>query len=124
LDAPEEIRTWTCGLCGKETFNPPCNDVDTALMRYCDRWQGTYDKGKPETITSDGGSTGYYYLPEDAKELADLIEHKNMSSNVGNIFKACLRLREKSGTDKLYDLNKIIFFAQREKALEEKRQRK
>ena len=64
-------------------------------------------------IKSDGGSTNYYELPSWAKELQDLIEHKNMSFALGNIFKACYRFGEKDGTNQLYDLNKIIFFANR-----------
>lgn len=40
-----------------------------------------------------------------------------MDFAIGNIFKACYRLGEKEGTDLLYDLNKIIFFAERKKAL-------
>jgi len=69
-------------------------------------------------IKSDGGSTSYYHLPEGASELNDLIEHKDMSFALGNIFKACYRFGEKDAASRLYDLNKIIFFAERLKALE------
>lgn len=62
---------------------------------------------------SDGGSTSYYQLPPDAKELNDLIEHKEMSFALGNIFKACYRFGEKDTASRLYDLNKIIYFAGR-----------
>lgn len=72
-------------------------------------------------IVSDGGSTSYYELPEGAKELNDLIEYKRMSFALGNIFKACYRYGEKSSADKLYDLNKIKFFADRLIALENKK---
>lgn len=68
---------------------------------------------KPQK-TSDGGSTDYYEIPNGAKDLGDLIEHKGMSFNIGNVFKACYRLEEKEGTSKEYDLRKIIYFAQRE----------
>jgi hypothetical protein len=61
---------------------------------------------------SDGGSTSYYRLPDHATELRHLISHKNMSKSRGDIFKACYRLGEKEGADMLYDINKIIFFAQ------------
>jgi len=64
-------------------------------------------------VKSDGSSTDYYQLPEGAKDLLDLIEHKKMSFGIGNIFKACYRLGEKDGIDAAYDLRKIIFFAQR-----------
>lgn len=63
--------------------------------------------------TSDGGSTGYYKLPEGATDLQDLIEHKRMSFTRGNIFKATYRLGEKDAATEEYDLNKIIWFAQR-----------
>lgn len=65
-------------------------------------------------VKSDGGSTSYYDIPEGAKDLGDLVEYKDMNFNIGNIFKAAYRLGEKDGTDKVYDLNKIIYFAQRE----------
>lgn len=68
-------------------------------------------------VKSDGSSTDYYKLPAGATDLLDLIEHKEMDFAIGNIFKACYRLGEKHGTDMLYDLNKIIFFAERKKAL-------
>jgi len=69
-----------------------------------------------ELKVSDGSSTDYYRLPPGAIDLLDLIEHKKMSFALGNIFKACYRLGEKSGVDLTYDLNKIIFFAERMKA--------
>lgn len=65
---------------------------------------------------SDGGSTDYYKIPPGAVELNDLIEHKNMSFALGNIFKACYRLGEKEDVDAMYDINKIIYFAERLKA--------
>ncbi|MFK3666075.1 hypothetical protein ACI2JN_12585 [Ochrobactrum teleogrylli] len=72
-------------------------------------------------VTSDGGSTSYYELPPHATELNDLIEHKGMSFALGTIFKACYRFGEKDAASRMYDLNKIIFFAERLKALESKR---
>lgn len=71
-------------------------------------------KDSTKGIVSSGWSTDYYKLPEGCSELQDLIEHKNMNFAVANIFKASYRLGDKAGTSKEYDLNKIIFFAQRE----------
>jgi hypothetical protein len=68
----------------------------------------------PVTKGITGWSSGYYELPEGAKELQDLIEHRGMNFSVGNIFKACYRLGRKPGTDAVYDLQKIIWYAQRE----------
>lgn len=63
---------------------------------------------------SNGGSTPEQYsLPEWATELQDLIEHRNMNFAVGNIFKACYRMGTKN--DDLYEINKIIWFAERER---------
>lgn len=75
-----------------------------------------FQPGAP--VTSDGGSTSYYELPTGATELNDLIEHKGMSFALGNIFKACYRFGEKDAASRMYDLNKIIYFAERLKALE------
>lgn len=79
-------------------------------------------------IKSDGGSTAYYDLPKEAKDIGDLIEYRDMSFNVGNIFKACYRIGQKDGTTELYDLEKIVYFAQRElkraKVAERERQKK
>lgn len=68
---------------------------------------------KEQKITSDGKATEYYDFPEDAVTLNDLIEYKNMSFAQGNIFKATYRLGQKNGIDELYDLNKIIYYAER-----------
>jgi len=62
----------------------------------------------------DGWSSDYYKLPENPKELQDLIEYRNMNFAIGNVFKACWRLGEKPGVDELYDLNKMRWFVERE----------
>lgn len=66
-------------------------------------------------MTSErGGSTPEQYgLPDDATELQDLIEHRNMNFAIGNIFKACYRMGTKN--DDLYEVNKILWFAERER---------
>lgn len=75
---------------------------------------GTDHVGHVGSTKLTGWSSDYYVLPSDATELGDLIEHKDMNFNVGNIFKASYRLGGKEGTTRQYDLEKIIFFAQRE----------
>jgi len=57
----------------------------------------------------DGGPAQYYDFPEGAVTLNDLIEFKDMDFHRGNIFKACWRWGEKSGTAKDYDARKIIY---------------
>ena len=75
------------------------------------------------TVKSDGWSTSYYELPPGAAELQDLIEYRDMSFAIGNIFKAAYRLGRKDGASALYDLNKIRWYAEREIARLEKEQR-
>ena len=65
-------------------------------------------------VPKSGYATAYYVLPPRAMELGDLIEYREMNFNVGNIFKAAYRLGSKPGTSREYDLNKIIYFAERE----------
>lgn len=68
-------------------------------------------------IKSDGGSSAYYQFPDGAKELNDLIEHRDMSFARGNMFKALYRLGEKEGVDVAYDLNKMQLFLDRLKKM-------
>lgn len=67
-------------------------------------WDWVYMEGK-----SDGGSSSYYQLPDGARELDDLL--KNMTWHQANIFKAAYRWDTKP--DLRYNLNKIIWFAER-----------
>lgn len=66
---------------------------------------------------NNGGNTDYYAVPDDAKTLNDLIEHKKMNFAVGNMFKAvyCLTDGRHAGTNNERELNKIIYYAKREK---------
>lgn len=103
--------TPATNLPGMSLRPAPANDS------FCDRVLG-------RPTTSDGGSTDYYRLPKGATELNDLIEHKRMSFALGNIFKACYRFGEKDAASRMYDLNKIIYFAERLKALERANERR
>lgn len=96
-------------------FNSMPPDVQLALDEQAYVNQAVAD-AMSRKVKSDGGSSDYYSIPIGAKDLQDLIEYKRMEFGMANIFKACYRWGEKSGTDKLYDINKIIWFAHREKA--------
>lgn len=74
-----------------------------------------------QKVKSDGGATSYYDFPEGCTTLNDIIEFKKMNFARGNIFKAAYRLDEKDGTDSIYDLKKIIYFANRLLAIEERK---
>lgn len=66
-------------------------------------------------MKNKGGSTDYYAVPIGAATLQDLIEHKGMNFAKGNIFKAIYRSEDDLNHSSYErDLNKIIWFAQRE----------
>lgn len=66
-------------------------------------------------IKSDGSTASYYELPAGAKELQDLIAYKNMNGQMAEIFRAGYRYGQVEHSDKLRDINKILFYAQAEK---------
>ncbi len=85
-------------------------------MKYEDYKKLECGVDEPTKTKSDGWKTAYYQIPKEAEEIQDLIEYKNMNFAIANIFKAAYRLGSKEGTSEVYDLNKIIFFAERERA--------
>jgi hypothetical protein len=69
---------------------------------------------KHEPVTSDGSTASYYELPTEAKELQDLISHKNMNAQIGEIFRAAYRYGQSSHSDMLRDARKIKFYVDAE----------
>lgn len=65
-------------------------------------------------IKSDGSSADYYILPDNAKQLQDLISYKNMNAQLGEIFRAAYRYGQVEHSEKTRDIKKIIFYAQAE----------
>jgi len=63
---------------------------------------------------NNGGDTDYYDIPKNALVLQDLIEYKKMNFSQGNIAKAIYRMNDYSHSSAVRDLNKIIWYAQRE----------
>lgn len=63
---------------------------------------------------SDGSTADYYVLPEGATQLQDLISHRNMNAQIGEITRACYRYGMASHSDMLRDAKKIRFYAQAE----------
>lgn len=64
--------------------------------------------------TSDGSTAEYYKLPEGATELQDLISHRNLNAQDGEIFRAIYRKGLASHSDELRDARKVLFYAQAE----------
>jgi len=67
-----------------------------------------------DKVISDGSTAMYYVVPKGAEELQDLISHKNMNAQIGEIFRACYRYGEVSHSDMLRDAKKIKFYAEAE----------
>ena len=59
---------------------------------------------------SDGSTAAYYELPEGANELQDLISHRDMNAQIGEVFRSCYRYGMASHSDKLRDAKKIKFY--------------
>ena len=64
--------------------------------------------------TSDGSTADYYELPDGATELQDLISHRNLNAQDGEIFRAIYRKGRASHSDELRDARKVLFYAQAE----------
>ena len=69
------------------------------------------DPSKMFKQVSDGSTAGYYELPKGATELQDLISHRNMNAQIGEIFRACYRLGMVFHSPEIRDIKKIIFYA-------------
>ena len=65
-------------------------------------------------MKSDGSTASYYELPEGATELQDLISHRDMNSQIGEIFRACYRYGKADHSPKLRDAKKIKFYIEAE----------
>ena len=103
----------------KEQDEKLLSDIDNALIRHDaigmtaeEMNKGVYRVG--EKIKSDGSTASYYELPGDSKELQDLISHRNMNAQIGEIFRACYRYGLVSHSDMLRDAKKIKFYADAE----------
>jgi len=90
--------------------NKPYQDASDPIYTT---WYG--DKPSEGIDGPPGGSTpSQYGLPKGAIDLQDLIEYREMNFALGNIFKACYRMGSCKHSDKVRELNKIIWFANRE----------
>lgn len=67
-------------------------------------------------MKNNGGNTDYYNIDSNWKTAQDIIETRNMNFSQGNIFKSaiCFNIDRHSATDYERELNKIIWFANRE----------
>jgi hypothetical protein len=64
----------------------------------------------PTREISDGSTAGYYQLPEGARELQDIISHKNMNAQIGEVFRTAYRYGGAAHSDMLRDAKKMKFY--------------
>lgn len=77
----------------------------------------------PDKPASDGSTAHYYELPAGATELQDLISHRNMNAQDGEIFRAIYRKGHCPHSSLLREAKKTLFYAQAEVARLEKLER-
>jgi len=97
---------------------PMCNEIECRDCMFSSKNKAEFHKWNRTTAVPEetpGGSTpSQYRFPKEYCEIQDLIEHRAMNFSIGNIFKACFRLNNCGHSDAVRDLNKILWFAQRE----------
>lgn len=98
----------SCKSCG--TIGPhDCPGVFSTGGGYCSpKEDGSSD--------NNGGATDYYRIKPEWSMLQDIIEERELNYSQGNILKVAFTLNTSrhSGTDYERDLNKLVYFAQRE----------
>ena len=94
---------------------PPINKETLADMFEAGQFGGgdIYAPDEAKRI-SDGSTASYYELPTNSTELQDLISHRNMNAQIGEIFRACYRYGIASHSNQLRDAKKIKFYAEAE----------
>lgn len=65
-------------------------------------------------IKSDGSTASYYELPKGVTELQDLVNHRNMNAQIGEIFRACYRYGLVEHSPKIRDAKKMVFYSKAE----------
>ena len=78
-----------------------------------------WNKGKEPHMTSsdnNGGSTDYYKIPHEFKDIQDVFQANNLNYAQGTMLKVAwtFNVGRHDATNYERELNKIIFFAQRE----------
>lgn len=63
---------------------------------------------------SDGSTADYYILPEEARQLQDLISYRDMNGQMAEIFRACYRYGKVAHSPKMRDARKILYYIQAE----------
>ncbi len=127
--ASEELPTWLRtiaylneGFC-RNDVRVVIPDGSAGRLIYEDHWRerrielGLEKKVEEEVMSeskSDGSTASYYELPAGCTELQDLISHRNLNAQDGEMFRAIYRKGRASHSDELRDAKKVLFYAQAE----------
>ena len=92
-----------------------CEFISWASGGNCVAFKPIEPGKKPAALAvSDGSTAPYYELPAGAAQLQDLISHRNMNAQMGEIFRATYRYGLASHSDQLRDAKKIKFYIEAE----------
>ena len=110
---------WRCLLKDlqdvQDLFSKVIAGQETITQHTSEMTQDTkLENGTRMNSNSGGSNPKQYALPPGASELQDLVEYRGMNFAIGNIFKACYRLGNCEHSTDIRDLEKILWFAQRE----------
>lgn len=91
-------------------------DIDTCLQNPSRPFWKPSAESQAEVGHNNGGSTDYYKFHPAWTDCQDVIEARSMNFSQGNIFKVafCFNVGRHSAVTYERELNKIIWFAQRE----------
>jgi len=90
------------------------SSINSATPNEWDKASRATIRASRGAIKSDGSTASYYELPSNASELQDLISHKNMNAQIGEVFRECYRYGEAEHCDQLRGIKKILFYANAE----------
>lgn len=109
-----------CHNCARPTIGNVCplsnRDTDTCLQNPSRPFWKSSAECPLELGHNNGGSTDYYKFQPTWTDCQDVIEARSMNFSQGNIFKVafCFNIGRHSAVTYERELNKIIWFAQRE----------
>lgn len=63
---------------------------------------------------SDGSTASYYELPPHSTQLQDLISHRNMNAQNGEMFRSLYRRGLVSHSDDMREARKVLYYAKAE----------
>lgn len=104
----------------EERYESYKNSTKTSMFpnieAFSDTFRAIVEKDTTGKSENNGGVTDYYKIDPEWESAQDIIESRDMNFSQGNIFKVAFTFNvgRHKGTDYERDLNKIIYFANRE----------